>query len=344
MPLDECFCCLLAVRRLNPQRKQVVLFGGIDEANQLRDETWLWDGASWTKADPATVPPGRSAAAMTYVPELGAVAMMGGIGGDTGVWLWDGSDWERIEIPDGPAKRSWAGFAYGAEVGGAFLFGGVAQGYRSDTWLLGRAPSPSPSPSLSPQPKTTAVAFTDGSATLGQYSDGTSFEARLTGSDGDPISDAEVVFELVGAESSRSFAVDTDANGIARVTPTLEETPGTYQLTVRYADDDDRVGSADTSTYIVDKEDTDLELTVGGSGNKRALTAHLMDRDTPSDGIESRTIDFYADGELIGSATTDGNGVAALNVPPRYRGGRHGFEARFAGDDYYRSSIVHSNE
>lgn len=333
-----------AAMTFDPQRKQVVLFGGIDETNKLRDETWLWDGASWTKADPATVPPGRTAAAMAYVPELGAVAMMGGIGGDAGVWLWDGTDWEHIEIPDGPAKRSWAGFTYGGEVGGAFLFGGVARGYRSDTWLLGRAPSPSPSPSLSPQPEDTTLALTDRSANSGQYSDETSFEARLTNSDGDPISDAEVVFELAGAGSSRSFAVDTDQNGIARVTPTLEETPGTYQLTVRYAGDDDLVGSADTSTYIVEKEDTDLELRVEGSGNKRALTAHLMDRDTPSAGIEGRTVHFYADGELIGSATTDGNGVATVNVPPRYRGGKRDFEARFTGDDHYRSSIVHSNE
>jgi outer membrane protein assembly factor BamB len=204
-------------------------------------------------------------------------------------------------------------------------------------------PTSSPSPTQSPEPETTTVTFTDSSAESGQYSDETLFEAHLNGRDGAPLGGQELSFELTGAESSRSFTATTDENGVASVTPRLEEAPGPYQLTVRYVGDDDRVGSADTSTYIVDKEDTDLELTVEGAGNKRTVIARLTDRDTSTDGIAGRTVEFYADGDLIGSAITGDDGVATLKPPSRYRGGKHDFEARFTGDDHYRSSSGHRN-
>ena len=54
--------------------------------------------------------------------------------------------------------------------------------------------------------------------------------------------------------------------------------------------------------------------------------------------VFGRTLDFYADGELIGSADTNSDGVATLRVPPRYRGGSHEFEARFQGDSFYLAS------
>jgi subtilisin family serine protease len=197
--------------------------------------------------------------------------------------------------------------------------------------------SPTPTPTETP-PETPTVSFTDNTPESGQFSDQTIFEARLTDSEGTPIQGADLTFELTGAESSRTFEATTDENGVARVTPTLEEKPGPYQLTVRYPGDDTRAASADTTGFLVDKEDSDTELTVSGRGKNRTLTARLFDRDTTTDGIEDRTIDFYADGELIGSATTGGNGVATLEVPPRFRGGKHDFEARFTGDDYYRPS------
>jgi hypothetical protein len=163
-------------------------------------------------------------------------------------------------------------------------------------------------------------------------------EARLIDSDGVPVAGAQLTFELTGSGSARTFTADTDENGVASVTPTLTETPGPHQLTVRYARDADHAASADTIAFIVDKEDSDLELTIEGKGNKRTLTARLTDRDTPETGIAERTIDLYADGELMGSAITNANGVATLQPPSRYRGGKHDFEARFEGDDYYLES------
>lgn len=198
-------------------------------------------------------------------------------------------------------------------------------------------PTATPSPSASPVPMTTNVSFTEGSSSAGQFSDATRFEALLTGEDGAPVPGAELTFELTGRESSRTLTATTDAGGFAEVAPTLEEDPGAYQLTVRYAGSADHLPSADTTAYLVEKEDTEVVLTVSGKGKDRALEARLFDLDS-SAGIASRTIDFYADGESIGAVATDADGRATMSLPSRYRGGRHNFEVRFEGDSHYFAS------
>ena len=182
----------------------------------------------------------------------------------------------------------------------------------------------------------TTVAFTQDSKNGGQYSDETFLEASLTDSDGLPIAGEELVFQLTGEDGSRAHTATTNEFGIASVSPTLQDRPAAYDLTVGYAGNDSYEGSTATARFVIDKEDTAIELSLSDKGSKRTLRARLSDADTPSFGIEGRTIDFYADGTHLGSATTDHDGVAALSPPPRYRGGKHDFEARFAGDDYYR--------
>lgn len=195
--------------------------------------------------------------------------------------------------------------------------------------------TPTPEPTGSPQPATTTVSFTDRSRTAGQFSDESMFEARLTDTEGNPVLGAELAFELTGEESSRRFTAVTDAEGVAAVTPALQERPGAYQLTVRYAGDDAHLGSADINLFVVDKEDTDLELSTRGQGNDRSLRARLFDPDAPSSGIAGRTIDFYSDSSLIGTSQTDQDGIATVPVPPGHRGANRDYEAVFAGDDFY---------
>jgi hypothetical protein len=101
------------------------------------------------------------------------------------------------------------------------------------------------------------------------------------------------------------------------------------------ADGDIRFTGCPAAVELID---TALTLTVQGRGNSRTLAARLSVVDDPSTGIAGRTLDFYADGQTIGSAITDGNGAANLSLPAGYRGGKHTFEVRFAGDDQYGSA------
>jgi hypothetical protein len=183
------------------------------------------------------------------------------------------------------------------------------------------------------EPQSTALSLTPDSATSGQYFDPVHLEARLSAGD-DPIAKAALAFAL----GPRTFTATTDADGLASVDPTLSETPGEYELQVRYAGSAAYQPISATAAFTVAKEDTDLILALEGRGKQRRLVARLSDRDTPSDGVAQGTIDFAADGKPIGSALTDDDGVATLAVPARYQGGRHAFEARFAGDDFYLGS------
>lgn len=88
--------------------------------------------------------------------------------------------------------------------------------------------------------------------------------------------------------------------------------------------------------------DTALALIVEGRGSNRTLHAHLSIAGDPGEGIEGRSVDFFADQQFIGSAITDSDGVATITAPPGYRGGGYVFEARFHGDESHRASAAQS--
>ena len=179
------------------------------------------------------------------------------------------------------------------------------------------------------------IAFTDASDRSGQYSDDATFEALLVDGSGAPIADGAVTFELSGGDGSHTASATTNDQGLASATTPLVDRPGSYTVTVSYPDDN---GVAEQSIdFEILTEDTALELSSDGKGSNSTLTATLTDADSGA-GIEGRTIDFYADGSQIGSATTDSTGTATIEVPPRYRSGRSDFTSTFSGDDFYRSS------
>ena len=197
-------------------------------------------------------------------------------------------------------------------------------------WAPGSTP-----PDDAPAP--TSLAITDASQGSGQYSDGTLFQARLSDAAG-AVEGAEVVFELSGARGSRSFTALTDANGLAQVTPVLEEEPGAYTLAASFAGTEERASSTSgPAPFEVLREDSSMTLAVDGRGSRRSLDARLTDADSAA-GVAGRSVEFFADGESIGSGVTDDTGSASLPIPARYRGGHHEFEAVFSGDTYYLAS------
>ena len=80
---------------------QVVMFGGayyIDESGWFyRDDTWAWDGTTWTELFPSTSPSERSETAMAYDAATRQVVLFGG-GRDSArrdTWTWDGTTWTQ---------------------------------------------------------------------------------------------------------------------------------------------------------------------------------------------------------------------------------------------------------
>jgi hypothetical protein len=92
----------------------LVVFGGSDGTKTL-DETWTWDGITWTQAFPATVPPARTLASAATLGDR--VVLFGGYGVsgallDNATYTWDGSDWHEELISSAqPAARAGASMA-----------------------------------------------------------------------------------------------------------------------------------------------------------------------------------------------------------------------------------------
>jgi Kelch motif len=117
----------------DPNLKKTVLFGGYDNGSYL-DQTWTWDGTTWTrqKKNPA---PGRTLAAMWYDPTLKKIVIYGGIGRLTStdritryddMWTFDGTGWNQLKPASGtPGMRYGAQVTVDPRTSHLLLFGGI---------------------------------------------------------------------------------------------------------------------------------------------------------------------------------------------------------------------------
>ena len=133
---------------------QVVLFGGY-YIGALND-TWVWDGMTWTQKLPASSPQGRISHAMAFDTARGKTVLFGGINdaevslNDT--WLWDGVNWTEASPAHRPSARENAAVAYDSVRQVVVLFGGIDGNGRvlNDTWLWNGADWAQQSPQQSP--------------------------------------------------------------------------------------------------------------------------------------------------------------------------------------------------
>jgi hypothetical protein len=140
---------------------QLVLFGGEATSTSLSslDDTWTWDGSTWTQATPAVSPPARNNAVMAYDASTGDVVLFGGSGaghtvlGDT--WIWDGITWAQASPVTSPSPRVVATMGYDDSTHQLVLFGGsnAAMSALADTWTWDGTTWARQSPSASPGPR-----------------------------------------------------------------------------------------------------------------------------------------------------------------------------------------------
>ena len=107
-------------------RDRVVLFGGTDFSDEVfpqdLDDTWTWDGESWTEIEPAVRPPAQAGHVLAADPANDRVLLLG-----VGVWAWDGAIWS--ELTPGTAAR-------GRPMGFHAARGeGVQVGSSGETWI-----------------------------------------------------------------------------------------------------------------------------------------------------------------------------------------------------------------
>jgi hypothetical protein len=114
-----------------------VLFGGYGEPGYLQD-TWEWNGSTWSQRFTAHLPPARDWSAMTYDGRRHVVVLFGGTGASGGLlndtWEYDGNDWTLITTADAPPARRGHALAFDAIRGRTVLFGGQSDVDLNDTW------------------------------------------------------------------------------------------------------------------------------------------------------------------------------------------------------------------
>ncbi|MFN0011750.1 MAG: immunoglobulin domain-containing protein, partial [Phycisphaerales bacterium] len=115
-----------------------VLFGGVNNANTILGDTWLWSGSAWAQAAPATSPPARYLGTMCYDRARDEVLLFGGFAGgppsvvgDT--WAYKNGDW-TLRSTTGPSPRYGAMMAFDSHRNVVVLFGGDVGGNQTWEW------------------------------------------------------------------------------------------------------------------------------------------------------------------------------------------------------------------
>jgi hypothetical protein len=137
------------VMAYDPVRANTVLFSGdvcTTSCVMGPNDTWTWNGNTWTKQSPATSPAARFWAGMAFDGAHGVALLYGGVqtsGSDFGdTWTWNGTAWAQQSPLNSPGARDAFGLAYDAARKVVVLFGGERCGNKTcstltnlnDTW------------------------------------------------------------------------------------------------------------------------------------------------------------------------------------------------------------------
>lgn len=120
----------------------ILMFGG-DKISfpsyDQTDETWTWDGSTWTHETPAHSPPARRAATIASTPTY--TLLFGGVSSaladyfdDT--WKWESGDWTQLSPSTVPHKRMYHAMGYDAVSDTVIMYGGSNGGSLTlkETW------------------------------------------------------------------------------------------------------------------------------------------------------------------------------------------------------------------
>jgi cysteine-rich repeat protein len=119
-------------------RQRVVLFGGLGDGGAILDDTWEWDGSSWTQVTVSSPPIGRYAHSMVFDPRRGRVVVFGGLTTNldllSDLYEWTGTEWKEITTEATPPPRSGAVVQFNATAGRLTMFGGFNTISFFDVW------------------------------------------------------------------------------------------------------------------------------------------------------------------------------------------------------------------
>ena len=124
-------------------RHETLLFGGEtvagDGTKTLLNDTWAWNGTSWTQKTTPTSPPTSVNTASCFDRAHGQWVVLDGKVATSPMttWLWNGTSWSTATTASSPPGRELFAFAYDEGRDRCLLFGGYDTGAQvnlADTW------------------------------------------------------------------------------------------------------------------------------------------------------------------------------------------------------------------
>lgn len=124
----------------DPINGVVVMFGGSNSSFAPLDDTWEWDGESWTEVNTPVLqtPPARSDVLGAFDTQVNRVRIFGGSNGSVGdseIWERVGSGWTRVPASGSPPYSLFRDLAFDSVNNELVVY------QRSRTYLLRRRPS-----------------------------------------------------------------------------------------------------------------------------------------------------------------------------------------------------------
>jgi hypothetical protein len=125
----------------DPESQNVILFGGgAANSDAPRNDTWAWNGSTWTELRPANAPARLSEAKTVYDPDLHGLVLVSqawpGNADHLTTWTWTGSNWKQLNPSTNVSRRLGFGLAYVNSIGVVLVGGYVSAGdQRNDVWL-----------------------------------------------------------------------------------------------------------------------------------------------------------------------------------------------------------------
>ena len=312
---------------------QVVLFGGSPEGSGATgNDTWVWDGSTWTQKIPVNNPPARSRIdnAMVYDSSHGQVVLFGGLSTSTGnvlndTWVWDGSNWTMESPPTMPQQRYYTGMAYDFGQNQTILFGGTNGDLEfADTWTFtGGTEQP---------PTVTAVAngasFVNGGVVPGEIA--SLFGTNLTAFAGINLTSSLPLPNtflgdtvIVNAVAAPLFAVD-NVNGLQQINFQVPwEAAGGPNATIVVQSGGGT--SASFSVAVLAAQPGIFNYSSGGATFGQILHANFKLANTANPAIPGEIVLIYCTGlGAVTSAPADGaagNGQSTIDTPTVTIGG-----------------------
>lgn len=134
----------------DPIRQEIVLYGGYGNCEVFQqgrhlNDTWVFDGANWTRR-PVTGPPAlHGTPAMAFDPTRGTVVLHGGLYPNNSpsdeTWEWNGSLWSLVNESN-PISRSQTDMVFDAANSKLLFFGGGNSELRWMNWNVGPSIDP----------------------------------------------------------------------------------------------------------------------------------------------------------------------------------------------------------